>query len=68
MIFERPTNLWIGFLGALFNVAVLFHVAGFNPTPEQIVGANAMIFAAVGLIANSTTAPLRALNGKARTP
>lgn len=69
MILGRPTNLWIGFLGALFNLSVLFHWFGFAPTPEQIAGVNSFILLAIGLIANTPSGDNtpKALAGKPTT-
>ena len=53
IIFGRSPNLMLAFLSAVFNGVVLFHINGFAPTPEQIGGVNAILFALVALIANT---------------
>lgn len=63
LILGRSPNLILGFLSAVLNVVILFHVGGFDPTPEQIVGANGVLFALVALIANTDSIQVAA--GKA---
>lgn len=53
MIFGRPTNLWLGAIIAVFNLFVLFHIGGFDPSSDQINGVNIALSAVIILIANT---------------
>lgn len=51
-IFGRSPNLALGVLTALFNVIILFHVGGFNPTAEQISSVNILFGSMIAFVAN----------------
>lgn len=53
LIFGRSPNLILGTFTALFNVVVIAHLGGFNPTPELIAAVNIAAGALVALIANT---------------
>lgn len=65
MILGRSPNLILGFLTALFNLAVVFQPFGFVPTMEQIAAVNVALGAAVAVIANSATISIAAGNAAA---
>ena len=66
MILGRAPNIVLGFLTALFNIIVAFHVGGFDPTVEQISVVNVFFGSAILLIANTSsltvTAGVHAIN------
>lgn len=63
MIFGRSPNIVLGFLTAMFNVAVVFHPLGFTPDGTQIAAVNTAFGALVMLVAN--TASIQIAAGKA---
>ena len=65
LIFGRSPNLVLGFLTAVFNVAVLSHVGGFAPTPELIGAVNILLGALVALVANTAAIQVAAGNAAA---
>ena len=58
MILGRPANLFLGAFTALFNVIVLAHIGGFDPSQDLIAAVNIAAGAIVALIAGSNTAAL----------
>ncbi len=67
LVFGRSPNLVLGFLTAAWNVVVIAHVGGFNPTPELIAGVNILLGAFVALIANTASIQIAAADAaKAR--
>jgi len=53
LIFGRSPNLVLAAITAVFNVFVVFHIGGFNPTLDQVAVANALFAALVALIAGT---------------
>ena len=52
-ILGRSANLWVGAVAAIYNLFVVFHLGGFDPTGEQNGAVNVAILALVILLANS---------------
>jgi uncharacterized membrane protein len=52
MILGRNPALWLALVAAIVNVAVV--VFNLNLTADQIVALNALAFAVVGILANSS--------------
>lgn len=60
LIFNRSPNLLLGAVTAVFNVVVVFHILGFNPTPEQIATVNVAFGSIIALIANNAATAIAA--------
>ena len=60
MIFGRSPNLVLGAFTALFNVVVLSHLGGFDPTPELIAAVNIAAGAIIALVANTASIQIAA--------
>lgn len=62
LIFGRSPNLVLGALTAVFNVLVVAHIGGFNPTPETIAAVNVALGAIIALVANTSSIQVAAGN------
>lgn len=60
MILGRSPNLILGAFTAIFNVVVLAHVGGFNPTPELIAAVNIAAGAIIAVVANTPSIQIAA--------
>jgi uncharacterized membrane protein len=61
-ILGRSPNLIVGLLTAAFNIAVVFHIAGFTPTAEQIAAVDTFLGLVVAVIANTASIQIAAGN------
>lgn len=65
----RPANLWVAAAAAIYNIAVVFHLFGFDPTVDQNATVNVAIIALVALFANAAgneVARVKSVNLKRR--
>lgn len=60
LVAGRSPSLILAAATAVFNVVVGFHVAGFNPTVEQVGLVNIALAAIIAVIANSDSIALAA--------
>jgi uncharacterized membrane protein YozB (DUF420 family) len=59
-MFGRSPSLILGACTAIFNVIVAFHVAGFDPTVDQISIVNVAFGAIIALVSNSASTAIAA--------
>ncbi len=52
MILGRSSHEWLAALTAIFNLIVVFHVAGFDPSTIQIAAVDSTLVVVVALLAN----------------
>lgn len=60
LIFGRSPNLVLGAGTAIFNTVVVFHIGGFDPTPDQVAVVNVMFGAIIALISNTSSVAIAA--------
>lgn len=53
MILGRASHEWLAALTAIFNLVVVFHMAGFDPSTIQIAAVDSTLAVVIALVANS---------------